>query len=59
MKDFAKALSLGFTVIVDIFLPFGIGYEIDKYLHTFPLLAVIGLLFGVGLAFYSLYQLTK
>lgn len=59
MKDFAKALNMGGTVVLCLLIPFGIGYYIDGQLHTKPIGIVIGLLFGVVMAFYSLYRLTK
>ena len=59
MKDFAKAMSLGGTIIIDIMIPFGIGYFIDKKIGFFPIISIIGLFIGIGMAFYSLYQLTK
>ena len=59
MKDFAKAMSLGGTIIIDILVPFGIGYFIDKKCGFFPIISIIGLLLGVGMTFYSLYKLTK
>lgn len=59
MKSIAKALNLGSTIIISLLLPLGIGCWIDYKLNTTPIFLLLGVLFGLVLAFYSLYQLTK
>lgn len=57
MKDFAKAMSLGFTVIANILLGFVLGYYLDLWLNLKPVFMIIGLLCGTVSAFMTLYAM--
>ena len=50
-KQFAIAMQIPFALVVPVFAGGGIGYLLDKWLHTgFVLTLVLGLMgFGIGL----------
>ncbi len=50
-KQFAIAMQIPFSLVVPVFVGGGIGYLLDKWLHTgFILTLVLGLVgFGIGL----------
>lgn len=50
-KQFAIAMQIPFALVVPVFAGGGIGYLLDKWLHTrFILTLVLGLVgFGIGL----------
>lgn len=50
-KQFAIAMQIPFSLVVPVFVGGGIGYLLDKWLHTgFVLTLVLGLAgFGIGL----------
>lgn len=50
-KQFAIAMQIPFSLVVPVFAGGGIGYLLDKWLHTgFVLTLVLGLAgFGIGL----------
>ncbi|MGB4984742.1 MAG: AtpZ/AtpI family protein [Erysipelotrichaceae bacterium] len=58
-KDIVRALALAFDVISSIFFGMFVGYFIDKWLLTKPTFMIIGLFFGVAMAFYLLYEMSK
>lgn len=66
MRYSGLALSFGLLMIILAGLGFLGGQALDRRLGTFPLLAMAGVLTGVGVAFYNLlrelnlaYQLEK
>lgn len=59
MKDIAKALSLGFLVIANLLLGFGLGYFLDQWLNFSPVFMILGLLCGTAGAFMTLYAMGK
>ena len=50
-KQFAIAMQIPFSLVVPIFVGGGIGYLLDRWLHTkFILMIVLGIVgFGIGL----------
>jgi len=51
--------SLGYTFAFSVILFAGIGFLLDRWLHTTPILTVVGTLAGAGLAFYWVFQKVK
>lgn len=52
--------GLGFVVPMCVLVGYGIGYLLDRWLRTTPVLAIIFLLLGFGAGFLELYKmLTK
>jgi F0F1-type ATP synthase assembly protein I len=50
-KQFAIAMQIPFSLVVPVFVGGGIGYLLDRWLHTkFVFILVLGLVgFGIGL----------
>ena len=51
-----QALTLGFVFPVSTVVGYGIGYGLDKWLHTRPWLTIIFTVFGIGGAFVQLFR---
>jgi ATP synthase protein I len=51
----ALGLQMAFSVLVG----FGVGYLLDRELHTQPWLTVLFALLGMGAAFYSVYRAVR
>jgi ATP synthase protein I len=58
-KNWAAYSSVGLMFPVSIALGAGMGYWLDKWLHTAPYLLVIFTLYGVAAGFWNLYKVTK
>lgn len=59
-QAFDLALRWGLTLAVSVLLGFFIGRWVDMKLRTTPLFLLIGIFWGVGGSFYSIYlQLKK
>lgn len=57
-RDAPDAWSLAFTFMVCVLVCTGIGYLLDRLLHTLPWLMVAGVFVGAGLGFvYLVYIL--
>ena len=48
--------TLGYTFAFSVIVFAGIGFGLDRWLHTTPILTVAGTLLGAGMAFYWVYQ---
>lgn len=59
MKDWARSLALGMTVILSIGGCFGLGWLLDRAVKTTPTFMVAGLVLGTVLAFQYLYVMAK
>ena len=51
-----EALTLGFVFPVSTVVGYGIGYGLDKWLHTKPWLTIIFTVFGIAGAFVQLFK---
>ncbi len=56
--NFAKASSIGLSLIFSITVFIVIGYFIDKKSGTFPLFSIIGLIFGMGGGFWLVFKIS-
>jgi len=50
-RDLAQAGSLGFTLVALVLVFTGLGYVLDRWLHTRPWLMVAGVFVGFVLGF--------
>jgi F0F1-type ATP synthase assembly protein I len=50
-RDLAEAGSLGFTLVALVLVFTGLGYLLDRWLHTRPWLMVAGVFTGAALGF--------
>jgi F0F1-type ATP synthase assembly protein I len=50
-RDLAEAGSLGFTLVALVLVFTGLGYMLDRWLHTRPWLMVAGVFVGAALGF--------
>ena len=50
-RDLAEAGSLGFTLVALVLVFTGLGYLLDRWLHTRPWLMVAGVFVGAALGF--------
>lgn len=50
-RDLAQAGSLGFTLVALVLVFTGLGYLLDRWLHTRPWLMVAGVFVGFALGF--------
>jgi F0F1-type ATP synthase assembly protein I len=60
MKRWAAALRLvgvGWYIAICIALGIGVGFWLDRIANTFPLLTLVGLGFGLLLAFFGVYRM--
>jgi ATP synthase protein I len=51
--------AVGIQFALSIFVGFGIGYYLDKFLKTFPWFTVVFLTLGIIAAFRELFRLAK
>lgn len=51
--------SVGIQFALSIFVGFGIGYYVDKFLGTFPWFTIVFLILGIFAAFRELFRLAK
>jgi F0F1-type ATP synthase assembly protein I len=51
--------SLGYTFAFSVIVFAGLGFLLDRWLHTTPIITVAGTLAGAGLAFFWVYQKVK
>ena len=51
--------SLGYTFAFSVIVFAGLGFLLDRWLDTTPIITVAGTLVGAGLAFYWVYQKVK
>lgn len=61
-KDVGQAWrydSLGYTFAFSVIVFAGLGFLLDRWLHTTPIITVAGTLAGAGLAFFWVYQKVK
>lgn len=59
MKQIAKAMSLGLTVILGLIVPVLIGVYIDTQFATKPTGVLIGFVIGALCAFGALWEMTR
>lgn len=52
----ARLSSVGFALIICTLVGYGIGYYIDKTVHTRPVFTIIFLLFGVTAGFLNVFR---
>jgi F0F1-type ATP synthase assembly protein I len=58
MKHYVQALGMGFTIVSLVCLGAVVGYFLDRFFNTEPLLVIIGIIIGTGSSFVFLYQLS-
>ena len=51
--------TVGITLVAATFIGFGIGYYLDKWLGTKPVLMIIFTIFGVAAGFKNLFKLIR
>lgn len=51
--------SLGYTFAFSVIVFAGLGFLLDRWLHTTPIITVVGTLLGAGMAFFWVYQKVK
>ena len=60
-KSLAGAMSLGFRVLTEfiagIVVGAAIGWQLDKWLHTSPLLLIVFLTLGTAAGFWNVYRI--
>ena len=54
-----SASQVGIQLVVATFVGLGIGWFIDKYLHTFPWFTIIFLFLGIVTGFVDLFRFMK
>jgi len=59
MKQMAKAISLGLTVVLGLTVPVLIGVYVDKQMQTKPAGVLIGFVIGALCAFGALWEMTR
>jgi len=47
--------TLGYTFAFSVIVFAGVGFLLDRWLHTTPIITVFGTLVGAGMAFYWVY----
>ncbi|MEW5724679.1 MAG: AtpZ/AtpI family protein [Thermodesulfobacteriota bacterium] len=55
----ATASTMGLAMVLAIFIGYGVGYYLDKYLGTTPYLTYIFLILGIIAGFKNLYTIGK
>lgn len=53
------ALQLGVSIVLAIFVGFGLGFWLDEKFGTLPILSIIGFLFGVAAAGLNVWKAVK
>ena len=60
-REFFRSIGLvtqiGLTVVVAIGLGFAAGFYVDRWLDTDHTFLIVGILFGIGAAFWNVYRL--
>lgn len=56
MKDIARVMNLGVSIITSLFMGLLLGYGLDRLLKTEPVFLVIGILLGFTGALGVLYD---
>ncbi len=60
-KSLAGAMSLGFRVltefVIGILVGAGIGWQLDKWLNTSPILLIVFLTLGTAAGFWNVYRI--
>ncbi len=60
-REFFRSIGLvtqiGLTVVVAIGVGFAAGFYVDRWLDTDHTFLVVGILFGIGAAFWNVYRL--
>lgn len=51
--------SVGLMFPVSMAVGFGMGYGLDSWLHTAPILTILLTLYGVAAGFVNLYKVTR
>lgn len=55
----AMLSTIGITMALSVFVGFGAGYALDRWLGTSPWLAVAGMLLGVAAGFREAYHIIR
>ncbi|MFN2363006.1 MAG: AtpZ/AtpI family protein [Halarsenatibacteraceae bacterium] len=59
MKALGLLTYIGILMVVSIGIGYFLGAWLDTQFNTEPVIAIIGLIIGVGAGFYSVYQVVK
>jgi ATP synthase protein I len=59
LKIFARAGTLGFTMVISTFVGLAIGYGIDHFFNTSPWFTIIFLVLGIIAGYRELARLAK
>ncbi|MFN2355719.1 MAG: AtpZ/AtpI family protein [Desulfopila sp.] len=51
--------SVGISMVLATFLGLWIGYSLDQWLDTRPIITIVGLFFGIAAGFRNVYVLTS
>lgn len=60
--DFIRAANIssaGFSLVISTILGGGLGWVLDKYFHTSPVLSIIFFVLGIISGFYSMYRIVR
>jgi ATP synthase protein I len=52
----ARLSSVGISFVLCTFIGCGIGYYIDKAIHTRPVFTIVFIIFGIGAGFLNVYR---
>ncbi|MBI2441148.1 MAG: AtpZ/AtpI family protein [Lentisphaerae bacterium] len=55
-QGLATVGSLGFTLVASTFLGLLLGYNLDRWLETSPLLTILCLLLGIFAGFFNIFS---
>ena len=59
-KEFFRSISLvtqvGLTMVIAIGVGFAAGFYVDRWLDTGHTFLIVGILFGIGAAFWNVYR---
>ena len=60
-KEFFRSISLvtqiGLTMVITIGVGFAAGFYVDRWLDTSHIFLIVGILFGIGAAFWNVYRI--
>ncbi len=59
LKQYIDALSVGIHFALSIFVGFGMGYMLDRWLKTSPWLTIVFFVFGVIAGFSELLRVAR
>jgi len=59
LKQLFTVGAVGIQFALSIFVGFGIGYYLDKFLKTFPWFTIVFLILGIIAAFRELFMLAE